>query len=322
VRRSGRFETFHRSHLLYLAWFPLMLLHGPTFWLWASAPLAGYAAERWLRSRRAGQTLPLLELVPLRSGVTRLVAETPPDWRHAAGDYVFVRIPEIAEHEWHPFTISSAPELDDRIELHVRSAGNWTRALHRKAEANAVPGRIHVDGPFGTPSGHIFECPRVVLVGAGIGVTPFAAILQSIGERRRHPEDGAPVPSRVDFVWLAHDQYAFEWFTERLAALESGDPRTALHYHLYLTGTRTAITTSSLALARELLHRSEGRDLWTGLAARTQFGHPNWDHLLAQIRRDAGADEVQMFYCGPLSTVPTLRSACGRHGVGFRHEVF
>jgi NADPH oxidase 5 len=26
------------------------------------------------------------------------------------GDYVFVNIPTIAKYEWHPFTLSSAPE--------------------------------------------------------------------------------------------------------------------------------------------------------------------------------------------------------------------
>ena len=29
---------------------------------------------------------------------------------YRAGDYIFVLIPEIAKYEWHPFTISSAPE--------------------------------------------------------------------------------------------------------------------------------------------------------------------------------------------------------------------
>ena len=32
--------------------------------------------------------------------------------------------------EWHPFTISSAPELEDEIWVHVRSLGNWTNKLH------------------------------------------------------------------------------------------------------------------------------------------------------------------------------------------------
>lgn len=40
--------------------------------------------------------------------------------------------------------------------------------------------QIYVDGPFGAPSSHIFRAQHAVLIGTGIGVTPFASILQSI----------------------------------------------------------------------------------------------------------------------------------------------
>lgn len=40
--------------------------------------------------------------------------------------------------------------------------------------------RIEVDGPFGTASEDVFQYEVAMLVGAGIGVTPFASILKSI----------------------------------------------------------------------------------------------------------------------------------------------
>ncbi len=40
-----------------------------------------------------------------------------------------------------------------------------------------------MDGPYGTPSSHIFHAQHAVLIAAGIGVTPFASILQSIMHR-------------------------------------------------------------------------------------------------------------------------------------------
>ena len=33
------------------------------------------------------------------------------------GDYVFLNIPAIAKHEWHPFTISSCPENTSNVPL-------------------------------------------------------------------------------------------------------------------------------------------------------------------------------------------------------------
>ena len=40
--------------------------------------------------------------------------------------------------------------------------------------------RMGVDGPFGTASEDVFDYEVAMLVGAGIGVTPFASILKSI----------------------------------------------------------------------------------------------------------------------------------------------
>ena len=40
------------------------------------------------------------------------------------------------------------------------------------------PLEIHVDGPFGAPASDIFRAEHAVLIGTGIGVTPFASILQ------------------------------------------------------------------------------------------------------------------------------------------------
>ena len=40
--------------------------------------------------------------------------------------------------------------------------------------------KVNIQGPFGSATRDIFEVEHAVLIAAGIGVTPFAAILQSI----------------------------------------------------------------------------------------------------------------------------------------------
>ncbi len=42
--------------------------------------------------------------------MVKLKIDRPPDFEFHAGDYVYVNIPHVAKFEWHPFTISSAPE--------------------------------------------------------------------------------------------------------------------------------------------------------------------------------------------------------------------
>lgn len=46
--------------------------------------------------------------------VTHLVIKRPQFFHFKPGDYVYINIPVIAKYEWHPFTISSAPEQSGR----------------------------------------------------------------------------------------------------------------------------------------------------------------------------------------------------------------
>lgn len=45
------------------------------------------------------------------------------------GQYVFLKCPSISHLEWHPFTLTSAPE-EDHFSVHVRIVGDWTQALY------------------------------------------------------------------------------------------------------------------------------------------------------------------------------------------------
>ena len=47
---------------------------------------------------------------------------------------MFVQIPALAKYEWHPFTISSTPEQQGFIWLHIRSVGTWTNKLYEYFE--------------------------------------------------------------------------------------------------------------------------------------------------------------------------------------------
>ena len=44
------------------------------------------------------------------------------------GQYVFLNCPAISHLEWHPFTMTSAPE-EDFFSVHIRSVGDWTQKL-------------------------------------------------------------------------------------------------------------------------------------------------------------------------------------------------
>lgn len=75
--------------------------------------------------------------------------------------------------------------------MHIRVAGDFTRQLGEAVGAdfkdkgekgdalsspvNRVLPRVMVDGPFGSASEDFLNYETILLVGAGIGVTPFAS---------------------------------------------------------------------------------------------------------------------------------------------------
>lgn len=111
------FQIFYWTHLLYVPFFLLLILHCPNFWKWFIIPGLLYLCERLYRfslmRSEHGKTYISSGLL-LPSKVTHLVIKRPPHFDFHPGDYVFVNIPAIAKYEWHPFTISSAPEQEGK----------------------------------------------------------------------------------------------------------------------------------------------------------------------------------------------------------------
>jgi predicted ferric reductase len=322
VRRSSRFELFYFTHLLYLVWFVLAVAHAPGFVGWAGLSLVGLAVEQGLRWKRRGRSAEIHHLRALRSGVTRVEIKRPDGFAFSPGDYLFLRIPAIARHEWHPFTITSAPESTG-LTVHVRALGNWSSALRRLAEhAPLAALAAHVDGPYGSPSADVFGSRFAVLVGAGIGVTPFASILESIVLRANGTGGRPATLERAHFFWLNRDRYSFEWFAALLAELERIDGAGVLDVNIWMTGGRAGATATALELAREASRAAGDPDLLTGLKTRTHMGHPDWDAVLGGIAQSHAPARVDVYFCGPPALGRTVRRAARKANMTYREEKF
>src|SRR5277367_7027813 len=59
-----------------------------------------------------------------------------------------------------------------------------------------------IDGPFGSASEDFQKYEVAILVGAGIGVTPFASILKSIWYRVNYPTGKRSKLRKVHFFWV------------------------------------------------------------------------------------------------------------------------
>lgn len=90
--------------------------------------------------------------------------------------------------------------------------------------------RIYIDGPFGSASEDVFKYEVAVLVGAGIGATPFASILKSIWYRMNYPQKKTRL-RKVYFFWVCRDFGSFEWFRSLLLAIEAQDRDNRIEIH-------------------------------------------------------------------------------------------
>uniref|UniRef100_A0A7N8YCW9 NADPH oxidase 1 n=1 Tax=Mastacembelus armatus TaxID=205130 RepID=A0A7N8YCW9_9TELE len=288
----------------------------PQTWMWVIGPMILYLCERCLRFIRYMQTVKYRKIVMRPSKVLELQL-VKNGFKMEVGQYVFLNCPAISQLEWHPFTMTSAPE-EDFFSVHIRSAGDWTDKLidlmQQLPEETMFPTTIctelGVDGPFGTASEDVFDYEVSMLVGAGIGVTPFASILKSIWYKFKDSDPNLRT-RKIYFYWLCRETHAFEWFADLLQVLEKemeerglGD---FLTYKLYLTGWDQSHAT------HVMVHFDKETDVITGLKQKTCYGRPIWDKEFEQVCKENPTSAVGTFLCGPEALAKVLEKKCAKY---------
>ncbi|XP_056126294.1 NADPH oxidase 1 [Rhinichthys klamathensis goyatoka] len=283
----------------------------PQTWMWVIGPMIIYLCERLLRFIRYMQPVGYRKIVIRPSKVLELQL-VKSGFKMEVGQYVFLNCPAISQLEWHPFTMTSAPE-EDFFSVHIRSVGDWTEKLismvQNLPEGGQGP-KMGVDGPFGTASEDVFHYEVSMLVGAGIGVTPFASILKSIWYKFKD-SDPKLRTKRIYFYWLCRETHAFEWFADLLQVLEKEmeerGMRDFLTYKLYLTGWDQSHADHAM------VHFDKDTDIITGLKQKTHYGRPNWDREFEQVRQENPSSVVGTFLCGPQALAEVLEKKCVKY---------
>ncbi|XP_045455112.1 uncharacterized protein LOC123664638 [Melitaea cinxia] len=267
-----------------------------------------------------------------------IVACRPPDERRRSNESIL----SLARRR-----LSKSLSVERDVESNEKPCPNeTTESIAEEPATNYPVGKpleIYIDGPYGAASSHIFHAQHAVLIAAGIGVTPFASILQAIMYRYWRGRATCPkcahtftaeLPQyqgdmslrKVDFFWINREQRSFEWFVSLLSQLEIEQAEAGarfLEMHMYITSAlqRTDMRAVGLQLALDLLHEKEKRDLITGLKTRTNAGRPNWDKVFQRLQEQRKG-KITVFYCGPPQLARVLRVKCDQFGFSFRKEVF
>lgn len=187
---------------------------------------------------------------------------------------------------------------------------------------------VQIDGPFGAPTEDVFDHEIVVLVGSGIGVTPFASILRDIWYRANN---NMPLKTRrIEFYWVCRDLASLKWFQSLLSTIEQSMLNVKLQIHIYCTAVMKPDQHHNLAL--HMSDQFSGADTITGLRALTNFGRPNFGAIFSELRQGIsngtylpGANQefvvdVAVFFCGPGAMAKSLRNESrlqSKNGVSF-----
>ncbi|PIA14528.1 hypothetical protein COEREDRAFT_28776, partial [Coemansia reversa NRRL 1564] len=365
VRRK-HFNMFWNLHHLFVVYFACFSVHGGFCLLKSNLPpycstgaafykywvFSGiiYLFERLSREFRANMRANDMRVqkVILHPGkVMEVQYHKPHGFKGLAGQYAFLNCPAVSTQQWHPFTLTSAPE-EDYVSMHIRVVGDWTRAFanalgakeqHWDALEKSLDGdaprtgssskkdppppilpQVLVDGPFGSASEDVFNHEIAMLFCAGIGCTPFASVLKSIWYRMSYP-GGAFRLRKVYFFWVQRDTKSFEWFQDLLKAIEEEDDARIDAHNFGSMGSLSqpgesmieihTYLTGNLSYAQMThVHMNVGKvDPITGLRSPTNFGRPNLDLIFRAVAHEHPASDVGVFFCGPHKMGSTIEGA-------------
>ncbi|WCJ42848.1 hypothetical protein M5689_023632 [Euphorbia peplus] len=370
--RLTGFNAFWYSHHLFGLVYVLLLVHGTflyfahkwsqkTTWLYIFAPFLLYAAERTVRTRRSEHySVQIMKVSVLPGNVLSLMSSKPQGFRYKSGQYIFLRCPAVSSFEWHPFSITSAPG-DDYLSVHIRIVGDWTQELKRVfTEVNdptSVIGRamfgqlghldqkgqpkLYIDGPYGAPAQDYQNYDVLLLVGLGIGATPFISILKDLLNNTRSADyqtDSNTETSRSDystnsygsssmasstkkktqrttnahFYWVTREPGSFEWFKGVMDEVAEMDHKGQIELHNYLTSVYEEGDARStlITMVQALNHAKHGVDILSGTRVRTHFARPNWKEVFTKVATKHPFSKIGVFYCGTPILAKELKKIC------------
>ncbi|ORY65108.1 uncharacterized protein BCR38DRAFT_465655 [Pseudomassariella vexata] len=177
--RQWNYEVFQLGHLLMYPIIGLRLAHGTAQFL--QRPLLGYflafptllvLVERVVRVAMGFHRIPAaLRVLDIEAVEIKATVPSERVLKYEAGQYVFLQVPKLSLFQWHPLPCPHR---------------NWTSKLRF----------LGINGPFGAPAQRFNDFSHAIVVGTGIGVTPFPGILADLQARDNRAHGG---PGTVGF---------------------------------------------------------------------------------------------------------------------------
>ncbi|XP_055335314.1 dual oxidase-like isoform X2 [Paramacrobiotus metropolitanus] len=334
------FWIVHRGG--YIIFYILCILHGlprltgdARFPLFLLVPLVVFVIDRLMSIKQTVQNLQVVEAELLPSDVIHLTFERPSHFTFRSGQWIRLACTAFRNEEAHPFTLTSMPH-EPLLSVHVKAHGIWTWKLRQAFDpvncelhndVHAHPNdsqlkqrcsheyqpRLRIEGPFGGGNQDWYKFEVAVMVGAGMGVTPYASILKDLVFGTSTNRYSGISCRKVYFLWICPSHKPFEWFVDALHEIEKRDVTRVLEMHIFVTQffDKFDLRTTILYICEKHFQRLSRRSLFTGLKASNHFGRPDVPAFLAYVqRRHANISSVGVFSCGPKQMTESIGQAC------------
>ncbi|XP_016133248.1 dual oxidase 1-like [Sinocyclocheilus grahami] len=320
--RRISFRGFWITHHLYVLVYVLTVIHGsyallqePRFHIYLIPPGLLFLLDKLISLNRKKVEIPVVKAELLPSDVTYLEFKRPQGFVYRSGQWVRIACLALGTDEYHPFTLTSAPH-EETLSLHIRAVGPWTSKLReaytpeKLQEFGGYP-KLYLDGPFGEGHQEWTDYEVSVLVGAGIGVTPFASILKDLVFKssvkfKFHCK-------KVYFIWVTRTQRQFEWVSEIIREVEDMDAQELVSVHFYITqlAEKFDLRTTMLYVCERHFQKVWNRSLFTGLRSITHFGRPPFLAFLSSLQEvHPEVEKIGVFSCGPPGLTKNVEKAC------------
>ncbi|CAK9184830.1 unnamed protein product [Ilex paraguariensis] len=347
------FNAFWYAHHLLVLVYALLLIHGyclfftqewykKTTWMYLLIPMLFYASERILTVYDPNYCINMIKAIIYTGNVLALHMSKPPGFKYKSGMYLFVKCLDISSFEWHPFSITSAPD-DDYLSVHIRTLGDWTtelknrfakacepqvtqprrgnlvrmetRAYSNYEQSQAGFPKIIIKGPYGAPAQNYKKYDILLLIGLGIGATPFISIIKDLLNNIKPSDtqtEHKKVPERAYFYWVTREQGSFEWFKGVMDDIAEYDLNHVIEMHNYLTCVYEEgdVRSALIAMVQSLQHAKNGIDVVSESRIRTHFARPNWKKVFSHLAYIHGSSRIGVFYCGSPTLTKPLKKLC------------
>ncbi|XP_062908907.1 NADPH oxidase 4 isoform X1 [Mobula hypostoma] len=290
-------------------------------WFWVSGPLCLYCAERLYRYIRSNKPVTIISVNSHPCDVieVRMVKD---NFTARPGQYIVLHCPSVSAFESHPFTLTMSPAENRRtFGIHLRVLGDWTKRFRElllsetNMDAEILPilqqrnyPKLYIDGPFGSPSEEVFNYEVSLCVAGGIGVTPFASVLNTLlADWKQYKL------RRLYFIWVCKEIQSFLWFADLLCLLHDKlwqeNRPDYLNIQLYLSQTDGL--------------QNLNAEKYQVLNSRLVIGKPRLKLLFGEIAKCNRQKCVGVFCCGPSKLSKELHNLSNRtcsHGTKFEYN--